>query len=88
MKYGHRRTVHRSVGDRKQLLAGRLSDKMSSELGYYRNVIGELCFLARRKSMIFELVPITEADLPQYKADMQEAIQKGFEEDFGKSGSA
>ena len=42
MKYGHRRTVHRSVGDRKQLLAGRLSDKMSSELGYYRNVIGEL----------------------------------------------
>ena len=31
----HRRTVHRSVGDRKQLLAGRLSDKMSSELGYY-----------------------------------------------------
>ena len=29
----HRRTVHRSVGDRKQMLAGRLSDKMSSELG-------------------------------------------------------
>ena len=32
---GHRRTVHRSVGDRKRQLAGRLSDKMSSELGYY-----------------------------------------------------
>ena len=29
----HRRTVHRSVGDRRLLPAGRLSDKMSSELG-------------------------------------------------------
>ena len=29
----HRRIVHRSVGDSKHLLAGRLSDKMSSELG-------------------------------------------------------
>ena len=32
----HRRTVHRSVGDRRigSNHAGRLSDKMSSELGY------------------------------------------------------
>ena len=31
--YLHQRTVHRSVGDSKLKLAGRLSDKMSSELG-------------------------------------------------------
>ncbi len=35
--------------------------------------------------MIFEFVPITEKDLTQYKADMQEAFQKGFEADFGES---
>ena len=42
---GHRRTVHRSVGDSKRMLAGRLSDKMSSELGYYFIVIGEFFIL-------------------------------------------
>ncbi len=36
IKNDHRRTVHRSVGDRRSVAsAGRLSDKMSSELGYY-----------------------------------------------------
>lgn len=35
--------------------------------------------------MKFILLPIDEADLPQYKSDMQEAFQKGFEEDFGKT---
>ena len=36
----HRRTVHRSVGDSKRKLAGRLLDKMSSELGYAFSVTG------------------------------------------------
>ena len=35
--------------------------------------------------MDFKLVQITEEDLAQYKADMQEAFQKGFEAEFGES---
>ena len=35
--------------------------------------------------MDFKLELITEEDLPQYKADMQEAFQKGFEKDFGET---
>lgn len=35
--------------------------------------------------MNFELVPVTDGDLKQYKADMQEAFQKGYEDHFGKS---
>ena len=35
--------------------------------------------------MNFSVVNITEKDLKQYKADMQEAFQKGFEEEFGKT---
>ena len=35
--------------------------------------------------MEFILLPIEERDLPQYKSDMQEAFQKGFEKDFGKT---
>lgn len=31
------------------------------------------------------ILPIEEKDLPQYKSDMQEAFQKGYEEDFGKT---
>ena len=33
----------------------------------------------------FVLIPIEECDLEQYKADIQEAFQKGFEEDFGNT---
>ena len=33
--------------------------------------------------MGFQLLPITAADLPRFKADMQEAFQKGFEDVFG-----
>ena len=40
----HRRTVRRSVEDRKFLLAGRLSDKMSSELGCVFTLPGIFCF--------------------------------------------
>lgn len=35
--------------------------------------------------MDFELLKITDTDLKQYKSDMQEAFQKGFETHFGKS---
>lgn len=32
-----------------------------------------------------ELIPISSTDLLRFKADMQEAFQKGFEEHFGKT---
>ncbi|MCI6456413.1 MAG: GNAT family N-acetyltransferase, partial [Clostridiales bacterium] len=35
--------------------------------------------------MNFSLVTLTDEDLNQYKADMQEAFQKGFEDVFGKT---
>lgn len=35
--------------------------------------------------MNFELIPITEIDIKQYKAMAQEAFQKGFEDKFGKT---
>ncbi len=35
--------------------------------------------------MDFQLVPIGDNDLRQYKADMQEAFQKGYEDEFGQS---
>lgn len=35
--------------------------------------------------MNFSLVTIIDEDLNQYKADMQEAFQKGFEDVFGKT---
>lgn len=35
--------------------------------------------------MNVELIPITADDLKQYKADAQEAFQKGFEDRFGKT---
>ena len=34
--------------------------------------------------MSFLFVKVEDCDLEQYKKDMQEAFQKGFEEDFGK----
>ena len=34
--------------------------------------------------MDFRLIKITENDIIQYKADMQEAFQKGFEDVYGK----
>lgn len=35
--------------------------------------------------MEIELLPVEERDLKQYKEDMQEAFQKGFEAQFGKT---
>ena len=35
--------------------------------------------------MIFQLVCIEPKELTQYKSDMQEAFQKGFEDAFGKT---
>lgn len=35
--------------------------------------------------MIFELLPVEARDLKQYKTDLQEAFQKGFEAQFGKT---
>ncbi|SEV85598.1 GNAT family N-acetyltransferase [[Clostridium] fimetarium] len=35
--------------------------------------------------MIFELLPITEIDMPKFKKDIQEAFQKGFEDVYGKT---
>ena len=35
--------------------------------------------------MDFIFIPVEEYDLKQYKADMQEAFQKGFEADFGET---
>ena len=35
--------------------------------------------------MSFMFVKVEDCDLEQYKKDMQEAFQKGFEEDFGKT---
>ena len=35
--------------------------------------------------MSFLFVVVKNCDLEQYKKDMQEAFQKGFEEDFGKT---
>lgn len=34
--------------------------------------------------MNFKLLPMTEADLPAFKSDIQEAFQKGFEDVYGK----
>ena len=33
--------------------------------------------------MDFQLVPVEDNDLLQFKMDMQEAFQKGYEESFG-----
>ena len=35
--------------------------------------------------MVFKLVPVEPKELMQYKSDMQEAFQKGFEDAFGKT---
>ena len=35
--------------------------------------------------MNFKLLPMTEADLPAFKSDIQEAFQKGFEDVYGKA---
>ena len=35
--------------------------------------------------MSFMFVKVEDCNLEQYKKDMQEAFQKGFEEDFGKT---
>lgn len=35
--------------------------------------------------MDFELLPITENDIKQFKTDIQEAFQKGFEDVYGKT---
>ena len=35
--------------------------------------------------MDFKLVPIDDTDLKKYKIDMQEAFQKGYEDEFGQT---
>lgn len=35
--------------------------------------------------MSFIFMKVEDCDLEQYKKDMQEAFQKGFEEEFGKT---
>lgn len=35
--------------------------------------------------MSFIFVKVEDCDLEQYKKDMQEAFQKGYEDDFGKT---
>ena len=35
--------------------------------------------------MNFDLLPMTEADLPAFKSDIQEAFQKGFEDVYGQT---
>ena len=35
--------------------------------------------------MNFEFLPMTEADISKFKADIQEAFQKGFEDVYGKT---
>lgn len=35
--------------------------------------------------MNFNLIPILDCDIKQYKADFQEAFQKGFEQQFGET---
>jgi hypothetical protein len=35
--------------------------------------------------MVFKLVPVESGEIRQYKLDMQEAFQKGFENVFGKT---
>ena len=35
--------------------------------------------------MVFKLVPVEPGEIRQYKLDMQEAFQKGFENVFGKT---
>lgn len=39
--------------------------------------------LQMRCTMNFKLLPMTEADLPAFKSDIQEAFQKGFEDVYG-----
>ena len=41
--------------------------------------------LSGENKMNFELLPITENDIKQFKTDIQEAFQKGFEDVYGKT---
>lgn len=41
--------------------------------------------LSGGNKMNFELLPITENDIKQFKTDIQEAFQKGFEDVYGKT---
>ena len=35
--------------------------------------------------MNFQLIPMTKNDISKFKKDIQEAFQKGFESEFGKT---
>ena len=61
------------------MLAGRLSDKMSSELGYYRNVVAELCFFIGNECeshIIKEVMRMIETERlilrPFYESDAED----------------
>lgn len=76
------------------MLAGRLSDKMSSELGlllkcnkpsifFGETIINILLFLKKEKRSnneicFFVLSELAPNELKQFKLDIQEAFQKGF----------
>lgn len=58
-------------------------------IGFYPGVEAAIEFKEKLKkwgvTMRFELFPVEAGDLQQYKLDMQEAFQKGFENKFGKT---
>ena len=60
-------------------------DQVSSELGIiWNNAISfEFLFFERDEKMKFKLELLTEKELEQFKKDMQEAFQKGFEDFYG-----
>ncbi len=67
------------------MLAGRLSDKMSSELGYYFRVVAELYFLeVSMKNTKVTLVPLTPEDREQFILDNQWAFKHGALLEFGE----
>ena len=67
------------------MLAGRLSDKMSSELGYYFRVVDELYFLeVSMKNTKVTLVPLTPEDREQFILDNQWAFKHGAILEFGE----
>ena len=84
-EYGHRRTVHRSVGEQ-NLFCGRLSEKMSGEPGYCNQaIIGNFYFSGGfMKKAEITLVPLKEFDREQFILDNQWAFKHGALLEFGE----
>ena len=69
------------------MLAGRLSDKMSSELGYYFRVIAGLFLFSggiQHENTTVTLVPLTPGDREQFILDNQWAFKYGALLEFGE----